>query len=276
MKIFTATVSLAALLVIASAIAAARKAGTNGEAKTPAGDEMQAKDRLLNQSLQDWHTGKKTNHEITRNDTKQHETGLNFRVVCLVWIRVVSWFMFSLCPNVVSSDLDETEPNPLPRQSPLKLPLADPQLVVSKHKRQLHLFAEGVVVRTYRIALGANPTGDKVEQGDRRTPEGDFYIDVKNERSKFYFSLGLSYPNSEDAERGLRDQLISRAEHGRIVRAIRNKGRPPWDTALGGEIFIHGGGTQGDWTWGCIAMENADIKELFDALPMGTSVRIEP
>jgi murein L,D-transpeptidase YafK len=160
-------------------------------------------------------------------------------------------------------------------QSPLKLPLVNPRLVVSKSKRQLVLYAGGAIVRTYRIALGANPSGDKVRQGDRATPEGDFYICVKNARSNFYLSLGLSYPNAEDAERGLRDKLITRAERNAIVRAIQNRRRPPWNTALGGEIFIHGGGTDGDWTWGCIALANADIKELFDALPMGTPVRIE-
>ena len=160
-------------------------------------------------------------------------------------------------------------------QSPLKLPLVNPRVVVSKSKRQLLLYAGGAVVRTYRVALGANPVDDKVRPGDRATPEGDFYVCVKNARSNFYLSLGLSYPNAEDAERGLRDKLITRRERDAIVRAIQNKRRPPWDTALGGEIFIHGGGTEGDWTWGCVALSNADIKELFDALPMGTPVRIE-
>jgi lipoprotein-anchoring transpeptidase ErfK/SrfK len=166
-------------------------------------------------------------------------------------------------------------PAPSQPQSPLKLPLVDPKVVVSKSKRQLLLYAGGAIVRTYRIALGANPVDDKVRQGDRATPEGDFYICVKNARSNFYLSLGLSYPNAEDAARGLRDKLITRAEYGRIVRALQSKKRPPWDTALGGEIFIHGGGTDGDWTWGCVALANADIRELFDALPLGTSVRIE-
>ncbi len=161
------------------------------------------------------------------------------------------------------------------QRSPLKLPLVNPRIVVSKSKRRLLLYAGGGVVRTYRIALGANPVEDKVREGDRATPEGDFYICVKNARSNFYLSLGLSYPNAEDAERGLRDKLITRAERDRIVRAIQNKRRPPWDTALGGEIFIHGGGTDGDWTWGCVALANDDIRELFDALPLGTPVRIE-
>jgi hypothetical protein len=171
--------------------------------------------------------------------------------------------------------IDGTQPTEAAPQSPLKLPLVNPRIVVSKSKRRLFLYADGKVVRTYKIALGANPVDDKTRQGDRATPEGDFYICVKNARSNFYLSLGLSYPNAEDAERGLRDKLITRAERDAIVRAVQNKRRPPWNTALGGEIFIHGGGTDGDWTWGCVALANADIKELFDALPLGTSVRIE-
>lgn len=162
-----------------------------------------------------------------------------------------------------------------PPQQPLKLPLVNPKIVIAKAARQLSLYSDGRVVRTYKIALGTNPSDDKIRQGDRATPEGDFYVCVKNARSNFYLSLGLSYPNLEDAERGLRDKLITRAQHGAIVRAIKNRRRPPWDTALGGEIFIHGGGTDGDWTWGCVALANPDIKELFDAVPMGTSVRIE-
>ena len=162
-----------------------------------------------------------------------------------------------------------------PRQSPLKLPLVKPRIVVSKSKRQLLLYAGGALVRTYKIVLGGNPVDDKVRQGDRATPEGDFYVCVKNARSNFHLSLGLNYPNAEDAERGLRDKLITRAEYERIMHAIRNKRRPPWDTALGGEIFIHGGGTESDWTWGCVALSNPEIEELFEAVPLGTPVRIE-
>jgi murein L,D-transpeptidase YafK len=173
-----------------------------------------------------------------------------------------------------SAQQPQQQPQP-PPQSPLKLPLVNPKIVVSKSARQLSLYSGGRVVRTYKIVLGANPVDDKLRQGDRATPEGDFYVCVKNARSNFYLSLGLSYPNIEDAERGLRDKLITRAERDAIVGAIKNRRCPPWDTALGGEIFIHGGGTGDDWTWGCAALDNPDIKELFDAVPIGTSVRIK-
>lgn len=160
-------------------------------------------------------------------------------------------------------------------REPLKLPLVSPRIVVSKSKRRLDLYADGRVVRTYRVALGKNASDDKERQGDYRTPEGEFYVCVKNAASKFYLSLGLSYPNREDAERGLRDHLITRAQYGRIVAALDKGSRPPWDTALGGEIFIHGGGSASDWTWGCVALDDTDVKELFDAVPKGTKVVIE-
>ncbi|MGH9903656.1 MAG: L,D-transpeptidase family protein, partial [Pyrinomonadaceae bacterium] len=122
---------------------------------------------------------------------------------------------------------------------------------------------------------GFDPKADKEKEGDGRTPEGDFYVCVKNAKSAYYLSLGLSYPNVEDAERGLRDNLITRAQYQRIVNAIKGKRTPPWDTPLGGEIFIHGRGSQSDWTLGCVALEDAEMKELFDAIPLGTPVRIE-
>jgi murein L,D-transpeptidase YafK len=161
-------------------------------------------------------------------------------------------------------------------QRPLKLPLKEPRVVVEKGARRLKLYAGGELVRVRRIVLGFEPVNDKVKQGDGRTPEGDFQICMKNEKSKFYLSLGLTYPNTEDAERGLRDGLITQAEHKSITRALDAGRCPPWNTALGGEIFIHGGGTNGDWTFGCVALENPEIKELFDTLPTGTPVNIKP
>lgn len=159
---------------------------------------------------------------------------------------------------------------------PLKLPLANAKIVVRKGARRLTLYSGGEAVRVYRAGLGTSPVGDKVRAGDRRTPEGSFYVCVKNERSAFYLSLGLSYPDEAAAERGLRDRLITRGQHRRIVSAVRRKRTPPWDTTLGGEIFIHGNGSQTDWTWGCVALDDQDIKELFDAVPVGTPVLIEP
>jgi murein L,D-transpeptidase YafK len=168
------------------------------------------------------------------------------------------------------------EVRPLEQQQPLQLPLSQPKIVVKKSQRQLLLFSGDKLVRTYRVGLGLSPIGDKVRQGDRRTPEGDFYIFAKNDKSAFYLSLGLSYPNAPHAGRGLRDGLINRGQYEAIMRALRTKKGPPQNTMLGGDIYIHGNGAQSDWTWGCVALENEDVRELFAAVNVGTPVRIEP
>ncbi|HEV7744055.1 MAG TPA: L,D-transpeptidase [Pyrinomonadaceae bacterium] len=164
----------------------------------------------------------------------------------------------------------------MPQRTLLKLPLKEPRIVVYKSARRLELYSDGKVVRSYKIGLGLNPVPDKVRQGDHATPEGDFYVFTKNDKSAYYLSLGVSYPNIEDAERGLRDGLISQAEHDAIVNAIKKKASPPQRTALGGDIYIHGNGSSSDWTWGCVALENADVKELFAAVAVGTPVTIKP
>lgn len=148
--------------------------------------------------------------------------------------------------------------------------------MVIKSKRLLQLYSHGKLVRTYRIGLGLNPVDDKNRQGDHATPEGDFYIFTRNHKSAYYLSLGVSYPNIEDGERGLRDGLITRAQHDAIVKAIKRKTTPPQHTALGGDIYIHGNGASSDWTWGCVALENEDMRELFDAARVGMPVTIKP
>jgi murein L,D-transpeptidase YafK len=158
---------------------------------------------------------------------------------------------------------------PLPR-------MKNPRLVVKKKDRRLKLYDGEKLIKNYEIALGFAPDGNKEKQGDGKTPEGEFYIFTKNDKSKFYLSLGISYPNIEDAERGLKAKLITKAQRDEIVRAFQNKKTPLQNTALGGEIYIHGGGSANDWTWGCIALKNEEIKELFDAVTVGVIVKIEP
>jgi murein L,D-transpeptidase YafK len=178
--------------------------------------------------------------------------------------------------SVPAAEKPENGPELTSQRPTLKLPLRGPRIVVLKSKRQLELYSAGSLVRTYRIGLGFNPVDDKKRSGDGATPEGEFYVFVKNNKSAFYLSLGVSYPNVEDAERGLRDGLISRGQHDAIVKAIKRKATPPQYTALGGLIYIHGNGAGSDWTWGCVALENEDMKELFDAVGVGTPVTIKP
>ncbi len=157
----------------------------------------------------------------------------------------------------------------------LLLPLVNPGIVVTKSKRLLRLYSAGKVVREYRVGLGLSPVEDKVKAGDRRTFEGEFYICQKNSHSQFYLSLEISYPNKRHAERGLRDGLITRAQYNQIVGGLERKRVPPQNTRLGGELFIHGNGSRSDWTWGCVALDDKDVRELFDAVPVGTPVTIE-
>jgi murein L,D-transpeptidase YafK len=154
--------------------------------------------------------------------------------------------------------------------------LKNPRLVAGKKARLLRVYDGDELIKTYPIALGFAPFGDKETEGDGKTPEGDFYVFVKNDRSKYYLSLGISYPSIEDARRGLAENLISAEEHEQIVKAIEEKRMPPQNTRLGGEIYIHGGGIVSDWTQGCIALKNEEMKELFDAVPIGAPVRIDP
>jgi murein L,D-transpeptidase YafK len=150
------------------------------------------------------------------------------------------------------------------------------RIIIHKKRRKLEVFDGKTLVKTYEIALGKTPVGDKEIEGNGRTPEGKFYEFTKNDKSKFHLSLGLSYPNLEDAERGLSAGLITKAEYDAIAETIAEKKMPPQTTKLGGEIYIHGGGTDGDWTQGCVALADDDIKKLFDSIPVGTPVRILP
>jgi len=163
-------------------------------------------------------------------------------------------------------------------QPPAQLPppVTAPRLVVHKAKRQLSLYSGTTLVKTYRVGLGLQPGPPKEREGDGATPEGTFYVCIKNAHSAFYLSLGLSYPAPADATRGLRTGLITRAQYKAILAAHQRRTAPPWNTALGGEIFIHGRGSATDWTLGCVALDDPDIRELFAVIPLGTPVQIAP
>lgn len=147
------------------------------------------------------------------------------------------------------------------------------ELVISKAKRSLEFKGDGVS-RVFPIGLGSAPVGRKSRQGDRKTPEGLYYVTHKNSRSRFYLSLGVSYPNIDDATEGLRSGLISSSEYASIEKANRQGRQPPQNTRLGGDIFIHGRGAQSNWTWGCIALNDADMAFLFEHVGVGDRITI--
>ena len=140
----------------------------------------------------------------------------------------------------------------------------------------MRLYDGGRLIKTYRVALGTNPIPPKARVGDRATPEGSYFICHKNPQSRFHLSLAINYPNAADARRGLKDGLISRAEYDAILQAVASHRTPPWNTRLGGEMFIHGTASSPDWTWGCIGLDVPDLDELYRLVPLKTPITIFP
>ncbi len=155
-------------------------------------------------------------------------------------------------------------------------PPGAPRLVVEKRARALTLFDGGVRVAAFPIALGPNPEGPKLREGDGRTPEGALRVVTRNEKSKYRRFLGLGYPTAADGVRGLREGMISRAAADAIARAERERAQPPWDTELGGAVGIHGHGSGLDWTAGCVALDDDAIDVLWAAVPIGAEVEVLP
>ena len=147
---------------------------------------------------------------------------------------------------------------------PQKLTSAD-LVVVRKAERKMQLVQNGDVLREYRIALGDQPRGHKMEEGDQRTPIGDYVLDWRNPNSSFYKSIHVSYPNERD------------------IRFARFLGTEP-----GGMIMIHGQPNyirssaikaqyqRRDWTDGCIAVQNHEMDEIWRTVRDGTPIRILP
>lgn len=151
---------------------------------------------------------------------------------------------------------ETSSPGPLP-------PLTGPvdRIEIDKSARRLTLWRGSSALRSYAIALGREPVGDKLAQGDGRTPEGRFRINRRNPHSRYHLSLGLDYPQAED------------------IRRAAALGVSP-----GGDIFIHGQPNDWDpakrlapdWTAGCIALDNAAMEELWRVAEIGTEVIIRP
>lgn len=146
------------------------------------------------------------------------------------------------------------------------------RILIEKSARRLTLLdGEGKNLFSCPVALGRCPVGPKEREGDGRTPEGRYFVCLKK-MGKYGPSLGVSYPSEADARRmGMPEELIA-CIHERAKRLER----PPWGTALGGEIYIHGGGTRTDWTAGCVALEDRDAGTLYGMVLLGTEIEIKP
>lgn len=142
------------------------------------------------------------------------------------------------------------------------------RVLIEKSSRKLTLQKSGEALKSYRVALGREPVGKKEFEGDFKTPEGIYEVTQRRPEKRpteFHRGLLLSYPNAEDT--------ANARKHGR---------------SAGNEVLIHGvKGTlvpilgkghllAGDWTQGCIAVSNKEIEEIYDCVPVGTTVEIRP
>ena len=157
------------------------------------------------------------------------------------------------------------------------------RLVIWKSQYSLTLYKGDRPVKTYHAVFGKGfRDGDKRMTGDKRTPEGEFYICTMNHSKRFYKFMGLSYPGLKHAAFGLQSRLISPGDYAMIKKAIEERQPPPWDTRLGGAVGIHGRMLDGaaapqdysqtNWTDGCIALSNADVDEIYSVVSLGTPV----
>jgi murein L,D-transpeptidase YafK len=142
------------------------------------------------------------------------------------------------------------------------LPHAD-HIIVHKKERTMELMHAGQVIRTYKIALGRNPVGPKQREGDFRTPEGEYVIDSRNAKSQCHRSLHISYPNTADRERA-RKLGVSPG------RDISIHG------ILNGYGYLGAAHRRYDWTYGCIAVTDQEIEEIWKLVNNGTPIEILP
>jgi hypothetical protein len=164
----------------------------------------------------------------------------------------------------------------------------DTLLIASKTDYRMKLYAKGILLKTYHIALGQEPFGPKQRQGDNKTPEGVYKI-IQKSRGPFYGDysqylgvawMRLNYPNNADAINGFKKGLITEAQKNAIIKANNEGKEPPKNTTLGGGIGIHGwyGSWPGDdrqnLTWGCISMQNKDLDDIYGRVPLGTTIII--
>jgi murein L,D-transpeptidase YafK len=137
------------------------------------------------------------------------------------------------------------------------------KVLVLKSAHQLQLINDGKPIKTYRISLGKNPRGPKLMEGDKRTPEGFYWIDWRKTSNNFNLAMHISYPNITDSARARREGV---APGGMIMI----HGTP--DTEDTPEDLFH----TLDWTDGCVAMRNRDMREVWNPVPDGTMIEIRP
>ena len=153
-------------------------------------------------------------------------------------------------------------------KSPTALPRAGDskrvdKILVLKSARKLELISDGKAIKTYRISLGKQPKGPKMREGDKRTPEGLYWVDWRKKSDKFNLAMHINYPNISDA-------ATARREGVNPGSMIMIHGTP--DSEDNPEELFH----TLDWTDGCIAMKNYEMREVWNMVKDGTMVEIRP
>ena len=159
---------------------------------------------------------------------------------------------------------------------------ADPWLLIDTRADRLTVMgARGPLEIFHNIALGTRGAGIKKQRGDDITPLGSFRVGWFNRQSRFSLFIGLNYPNLDYAALALYEKRIDQTTYDAIRRAIESGQRPPQQTPLGGQIGIHGVGdgdpfvhANTDWTNGCVALTDEQVKRLLNWVKVGTRVEI--
>lgn len=137
------------------------------------------------------------------------------------------------------------------------------KIVVVKKERKMYLYRDDKVVNTIPVSLGKNPLGQKQQQGDNRTPEGEFFIHRKLCSPKYYRSLCISYPRPEDKVRAAKRGVNPGG-------SVTLHGQPTWNADGKGDNYTL---TQ-NWTQGCVAVTNSAMRELWYSVREGVPIVI--
>lgn len=185
---------------------------------------------------------------------------LFFSMIILILLGYVKYQKYIPTTNIQTTSLSQNDIVTIKSQTPIT------DIKVDKTARIMKLLHHNQTIRSYPIRLGFDPSGHKIKEGDGKTPEGRYIIDWRNSKSAFYKSLHISYPNPQD-----------------IANAKK------LGVSAGGNIMIHGSATtaqleklpslmqylpRSDWTWGCIAVRNVDMDEIWNLVDNQTLIHI--
>ncbi len=138
-------------------------------------------------------------------------------------------------------------------------------VLVVKSESRIYLLSNGKSIKDYRISLGKSPQGHKIQEGDQKTPEGNYTLDYKKKNSTFHRAIHVSYPNTKDRNHA---KKLGVSPGGLIMIHGQTAGELDWFSTWAIRFF--------DWTDGCIAVTNDEIDEIYSLVKIGTPIEIRP